>query len=366
MRLHDWNPAWYQPGESLWSVANKLAFVAAASVAEVFADLAGVFRHAREAWLFPRPAQAQAIRASLELPHGLGRSIFAVEDGAPDLEERSHWQLAIRFCPTCLAGFMHQVAFQDLRIARCPVHHCELTDLCPVCRSPLDPLCPEAWTCADCGHRLVTPGLRWPAEFSAGPAQAAPAARSRPGTTVSPGWGHVDRRRVVQDAYEEHSALCSAFLGRHHACLSREGYAAMASGPSVFFDCPLASGALFLASQLGFAAQCSDGAWIPARPWANPALTALEALLWNLPQDQQRRAARAVTRAWFAEVLESFTQAAAAGRPQAIWTPRVDRWIEDWQLLNKVPQTSALRRLAARADANCRLFRSRAVSHHGI
>lgn len=40
----------------------------------------------------------------------------------------------------------------------------------------------------------------------------------------------------------------------------------MVSGPQVYFDCPLAAGALFLAGQLGFVAQCADGAWVPAWP----------------------------------------------------------------------------------------------------
>ncbi len=364
MKLHDWNPAWYQPGESLWSVANKLAFAAAASVAEVFAELAGVFRQAREAWLFPQPAHAQRIRAGLQLPEGLQGRLFAAETGRPDLTERFHWQLAVRFCPACLEGFVHRLAFQDVRIARCPVHQCELTDLCPVCHSPLDPLCPEAWTCADCGHRLVSPGVHWPAQFREGPLTVAVPKARRP--QVSTGWGHVDRRRVVQDAYEEHSALCSALLGRHDACLRREGYAAMASGPSVFFDCPLAAGSLFLASQLGFAAQCADGAWVPARPWANPALTTLEALLWNIPPEQQRQVTRAVTRVWFVEVMESFTQAAAAGQPAAMWAPRTERWTASRQQLNDSVSTPALRSLAAQADQNCRFVRSHAVPHPGI
>lgn len=366
MNLHDWNPAWYQPGESLWSVANKLAFVAAASVAEVFADLAGVFRQAREAWLFPQPAQAQAVRASLQLPEGLGRRIFAAENGLVDLEVRLQWQLSIRFCPACLEGFVHQVTFQDLRTSRCAVHQCELTEVCPVCESPLDPLCPEAWTCADCGHRLVSPGLRWPEQFRAGPAHAVLGSIRPTRAPVAPGWGHVDRRRAVQDAYEEHSALCSALLGRHEACLSREGYAAMASGPSVFFDCPLAAGALFFASQLGFAAQCADGAWIPHRPWVGPALRALEAVLWPLPQEQQRQAARTVIRAWFAEVLESFTTAAADGQQSAIWTPRADRWIEDTELLNKPVSARSLRRLGAKAYRNCRSADLAHIPHRGI
>ena len=355
MKLHDWNPAWYQPGESVWSVANKLAFVAAASVTDVFEQLAGVLRRAREAWLFPRPEQAASIRSSLQLPEGLGSLLFADDSGLPSLTERCTWQLAIRYCPQCLQGFVHRVAFQDIRISSCPVHACPLTDICPSCSSPLDPLCPQAWTCSDCGHTLVEPGAGWPALFRGsrgGTFLALPAAAQAP---VSSGWGtYVDRRRVVQDAYEEHSALCSALLGRHHTCLRGESEAATVSGPPVFFDCPLAAGALFLAGQLGFVAQCADGAWVPGRPFVAPALRNLEVVLQKVPVTQHHVAVRNMTRAWFAEVVETFKRAAEAGEPSAVWVPRAEPWLEGHRRLNKSVAAGEMRRLAIQASRNCR------------
>lgn len=369
MRLHDWNPAWYQPGESVWSVANKLAFVAAASVADVFEQFAGVLRRAREAWLFPQPEQAASIRASLQLPDGLGSRLFADDTGLPSLAERCSWQLAIRYCPQCLQGFVHRVAFQDLRVQRCPVHFCPLTDICPCCKSPLDPLCPQAWTCADCGHTLIEPEAGWPALFRSGSGRGG-AVMSLPATSralVSSGWGtHVDRRRVVQNAYEEHSALCSALLGRHHACLRYEREAGAVSGPPVYFDCPLAAGALFLAGQLGFVAQCADGAWVPGRPFVAPALRNLEVVLQMVPATQHHAAARNMTRAWFAEVVESFGRAAAAGEPSAVWVPRAEPWLDGHWLLNKPVGVSELRRLATQASRNCRASKLKSIPHHGI
>lgn len=356
MRLHDWNPAWYQPGESLWSVANKLAFVAAASVADVFEELAGVLPRAREAWLFPAPQDAAAIRAGLELPEGLGNQLFAHAGGLPNLAERAAWQLGIRYCQPCLEGFVHQVVFQDLRVDKCPVHGCTLRDVCPRCFSPLDPLCPQAWTCADCGHVLVHPGRDWPALFRSGrggPVAPRPAAaRQALGT---PTWGtHVDRRRIVHASYEEHSALCFALLGRHRACLEGESDAATKSGPPIHFECPLAATALFLADQLGFVAECAHGAWIPGKPSVSPALKEMEAVLQTIPEDQHRGAARVLTRAWFIETLETFNQAATAGAASATWIPRAGPWLDGRRHLTKQISVAALLKTAARADRNCR------------
>jgi hypothetical protein len=364
MKLHDWNPAWYQPGESVWSVANKLAFVAAASVADVFEDLAGVPRRAREAWLFPQPEQAAAILSSLQLPEGLGNRLFANTTGLHDLTERFHWQLAIRYCPQCLEGFVHRVAFQDLRVEKCPVHACPLTDLCPFCRSPLDPLCPQAWTCADCGNTLIEPGVGWPAMFRSARGGRIRAQQAPVSARPMPAWGaYVDRRRLVQDAYEEHSALCSALLGRHHDCLPGEVQAYSMTRPPVLFDCPLAAGALFLAGQLGFVAQCADGVWIPARPFAAPGLKDMEAVLGTVPEVQHQEAARSITRTWFAEVVETFNRAAAAGEQSAVWIPRAQPWLDGQRHLNSPISADDLCSLAAHASRNCRAAGIKSIPH---
>lgn len=364
MNLYSWNPAWYQPGESFWSVANKLAFVSTATVAEVFVQLAGVQRNARECWLFPSEAHAAEARASLQLPVGLGGQLFADVSGAPDLSKRCEWQLAIRHCPLCLEGFVHRLIFQDIRTQRCPVHGCELVDSCPSCLAPLDPLCPEAWMCSDCLQPLVEPGRGWAAKFSSGRGgfvtPRLQAGLSPPQVLV---WGvQVERRRVVQDAYEEHSAICAALLGRHHDCIPCESEAAMVNGPQVYFDCPLAASALFLAGQLGFVAQRADGAWVPSKSRGTPALSVLESLLAKVSAAHHPEVTRVVARKWFIEILETFVQASAKGEPSAFWIPRVPSLGPD-DAVNKHDSVSMLYALATQASRVCRAPLLKVISH---
>ncbi|MBE7940095.1 MULTISPECIES: ATP-binding protein [Ramlibacter] len=66
--LVGWNPRWFQPGESLWSVANKVAFTASASVSDVLRLLAGVLDRCREGWLFPTTDQAVDVCELIGLP----------------------------------------------------------------------------------------------------------------------------------------------------------------------------------------------------------------------------------------------------------------------------------------------------------
>lgn len=364
MNLYSWNPAWYQPGESFWSVANKLAFVSTSTVAEVFVQLAGVHRNARESWLFPNEAHAATARASLHLPVGMGSQLFADVSGAPDLSTRCEWQLAIRHCPLCFEGFVHRLVFQDIRTRCCPVHGCELVDVCPSCLAPLDPLCPEAWTCSDCLQPLVDPGRGWAAKFSSGRGGFV-TPRLQGGLTPPQVlvWGvQVDRRRVVQDAYEEHSAICAALLGRHHDCIPGESEAAMVNGPQVYFDCPLAASALFLAGQLGFVAQCADGAWIPPKPRGTPALRVLESLLSKVAAAHHPEVTRVLARKWFTEILGTFSEASARGEPSACWSPRVPSLGPD-DAVNRHGPVQKLHHLAAQAGKVCRSPAVSAISH---
>lgn len=323
--LLPWNPKWYRSGESLWSVANKIAFVACCSLEQVLEHLAGVVRQMRETWLFPEARNAKAICEGLQLPFDTARGMVAGWTGLPGLEERPCWQLAIRYCPLCLAGCLHRTEFQHRSAKDCPVHQCALTDRCPHCWSPIDPLCQQAWTCNDCGQALVEPGAGFLARFRTGPSgllRPVPCAGFATGFPAAPDF-HVDRRLAVQHVFEEHAALTSVLLRQHLGCAERERDAMASRGHSSFFDCPLAAAMLMAATQLGINAQCNHGGWVPSKAHTSQAcaLQHLEVLLSATPTADQEQVARQLARAWVYEALLAFVAAVGAGTDLAVWRP---------------------------------------------
>jgi hypothetical protein len=353
-----WNPAWFQPGESLWSVASKLAFVACSSLAEVLDILGGVVRQLREAWLFPTADHAARICRSLELPWELGQQMFAGHAGLPDLKERAHWQLAIRYCPVCQAAFVHRTIFQDRRVAQCPVHGCALAELCPNCTSPIDPLGIGAWVCNSCEQPFVDPTGSWLEQFRSGTgARVAPAKTPPTNYYIPPlpGGTYVDRRNWAHQAFEEHAVLASVLLGPHLRCAEHE-YDAQGCGHSAFFDCPLAAAVLMTANHLGIHAQSNQGGWVPSRPHIShaEALAHLEYILCFSPADRHAELARALTRAWLGEALSAFLAAAQAGHDQAVWRPSPDpRRHSETGRLKPVATDAKLVLLAGQAGLQC-------------
>lgn len=351
--MQSWDTAWYQDGESLWTVANKVAYAAYATVEEVFEKVAGVGGHLREAWLFPSTSHAIGVCRHLDLPLSAAKGqLFASVGGIPTLEERSSWQLGIRFCPACLDGFVHRTAFQNRSTQTCPLHGCRLSELCPHCMSPIDPLCKAAWTCNDCGTPLVEPGRGWPQKYRAGPtvniSDALPVVAWPMREEVR--WNpHVNRRQAVHWAFEEHAALCSVMLGRHRACVDHENNAKVSTRSPVHFNCPMGAAAAFTAQQFGFSAQCILGEWVPSRPLLGVGLRNLEALLGQTQERDQPDRTRELVRAWFVEALAAFVHAGRRGDNAAFWTPSTD----PRPALKHLNPVEKLRSLALAADVLC-------------
>lgn len=352
----NWIPGWYQPGESLWSVANKLAYVYATGVSDILALLAGVGSRGREGWLFPRREQAPSMLSSLEIQEGPEVRLFAGTAEQVELAERFNWQLAIRYCPQCLEGYVHQLRFQDCRAERCLIHGCELLDRCPHCGGFLDPLCPMAWTCSYCGQPLVQVGPNWLEGF-----------RTKTGGKVStlsaqlirhekPVWGeYVDPQVVAHHTYEAHAALAAHVLGEHSDCVPRElQEASMSTSANVHFECPVASSVVFLAHQLGFDGQCTDGAWIPVKATRTNALTALMADIAAIPSIQHRDVVRATVQRWLVEMLEAMSQAADSGHRSAVWAPGLVREPASQVAVNKQLHSSRLSQAVSRASSFCK------------
>lgn len=322
-----WNPAWLQPGESIWAASNKIAFACCGSVADAMKYIAGVERQRRESWLFPTTAQAQRacklLKVSMQRAQG---GLFACLDTTPSLQERENWQLAIRHCPTCLSGFVHRAYFQDRRVRYCREHGKRLVDGCLVCGNAIDPLCESPWTCNVCSKPLAKPSaLSWPTQFRLGVAKNQPTlpVRPRPPAQEFLGWSVVNTPSASQLAYEEHTAVCGTLLAAHRGCVWGEEEALIRCASPVYFTCPAAAAAIFVANQLGFTAECLHGSWSTGRPrQGDLAMSALVAILTEMPARGHRRRIRQQVRHWLADALEQFLEAAANGKTRAFWRPK--------------------------------------------
>ena len=321
-RLVGWNPKWYHPGESLWSVANKLAFATCASVADVLRILAGVVERCREGWLFPSADQAVSVCEDLGLPLRVAKGqLFADVQGLPSLQEREHWKLGIRYCPQCLDGFVHRTVFQDTRVLECPVHRTPLLEGCPACKSAIDPACGAPWSCAFCGMVLAVPGRAWIRQFGGGPGlKAVPALAPAPAASSPLGMPAEPLRRwVAQIAYEEHSAIWSTLLGPHAQCARKDMDVCNVDMMPTPFTCPVAGAAWLSAKLMGIVPQFSSGAWAPKVPRGASGLGAAVFLVVTLPPDAVDGAVRALVRQWTLGLLEAFVTAAEAGKSFADW-----------------------------------------------
>jgi hypothetical protein len=317
-----WKRSWYQPGESLWSVANKLAYAACASVQDVLRILAGVLDHCREGWLFPTTERAIAVCELLEVPLSDAKgALFADVRGLPSLQERERWQIGIRYCPRCIEGFVHRTAFQDLRLTHCLVHQVPLQAGCPKCKSALDPAGPSPWACSFCGYELVSPGAGWTRKFRDGPVlkpcapAKPPAVAARPITLRS----KVLQEWVAQVAYEEHSAIWSSLLGTHAGCTHKDFDVCNVDFMPARFTCPIAGAAWLSAKTFGIRPQFASGGFFLKNPCAGAGLDTAAFLATTLPAVDVDRQVRALVRMWTLDLLEAFAAAAAAGKSCADW-----------------------------------------------
>lgn len=89
----------------------------------------------------------------------------------------------------------------------------------------------------------------------------------------------------------------------------------------------------------------------------------MEAVLQTVPEAQHQEAARSLTRAWFADLVQVFNHAAVAGKLSAVWVPRAQYWLDGNRSLNNPVSAAELGRMAAQASRNCRSAQLKAVPH---
>ncbi len=313
--MRAWNPAWWHPHESFWSLANKIAFAAAVSVHQVVSYLLGheSLRRRSLVW-FNAPTVFLKVCQALGLDSAVVSQLFW-NAHSPTNEERACLSLGVRWCPECLAHGIHCAQFQDARLLLCPQHGCRIRDVCPNCHWPLDPLLEQPWTCGGCRHRLYEPPKAWPAAFranvlfqSSAPVLSWTQAVDGVKTTVSllaPGWapelaiGDSDRQLeslAAFAAYEEGSALFDQVLWAHHAAAANEVEASQLDYRCVRFSDPLAAAANHVAAWFGSGTEAMSGQWPSRRiSAAHPNLS------WTLrqaPPWARFQVARALYRTW--------------------------------------------------------------------
>jgi hypothetical protein len=323
VNLIPWRREWLHESESFWSVANKIAWVLAASVREVVRGLTGAIPSFRERVLFPgRRALIQVsdmlrVNAAVE-----GRQMFAGVELPRLLQVRERWLLAVRFCPECIRGGVHRTYFQDLNYDTCLTHGCALCDTCPRCWRPLDPICVEPWSCNVCGTPLFCPSRDWNQAFIRGPVvdwmpTTLPWVHHKCDDNPS---SHYEACVTNQLAFEAIAALTSVFLARHADCAHRE--LALDGTFAVGFECPLGAAAAALANQLG-TPQAIKGGWPESRPrtWNAHAIWGLAEFISRARGSDRHLLTRGAVQLWFREAVISFAAAARLGKEHAVWVP---------------------------------------------
>lgn len=371
-----WNPGWFHPGLSLWCVAAKIAHVATARVGAVLALLAGVSEQERiRTWVTARKTAARVCE-DLELPSTAARTLGLRAD-TTDLEQRQHISLALRWCPQCLATWYHSPRFQDRRIRLCPWHRVRLRETCPHCARAVDPS-GRPWRCDHCGKPLVADPEHWLSGFKTKPEHDGiwptnlPAAilayeehehgvLCRPDEdgelTLKAHGRYLDFWQHAQ-LYESASALWDTVLRDHRECALREPYGYYPHYYNLDFTCPVAA-----AGRAVFGQMALDGAmrgtWSPqaAAPTAYMTLPAPG----TVSLEVRKALLRELPRAWLADSLMLFGEAARVGRTSARWEPHpaafqgktmLQPWCKGAELVTKRP-TSWLAATAAFSAEKC-------------
>lgn len=344
MTWRGWNPAWATPGESLWSIANKLAWVNATSVADVLFVLVGCTAAWRAPYLLPTAQVALEVCRQLALDPLTFKWLFAEVDGST-LSERQIWRLGLRWCPKCMAQCFHSVAFQDWRRARCPWHGCALIELCPACGHAVDPLLLRPWHCGHCDTAFVKPGRQWPSDFSAGALSMAEA-QEWPGLTEvvstekttrtsfelidqaaagKPGWGEDYEQEVVWLRwllFEEGAALRDSLLRKYDSCIEAHRFWTRSEFDPTRFTCAATAADLCCNEWAGWPAEAL-GHW-PATRITRPdnlhELTrqALQAPRWIAPM-----VIRESYRRLWRDAMLTFAGAATTGESTCRWRPEL-------------------------------------------
>ncbi|MDQ1636987.1 MAG: hypothetical protein QOF62_326 [Pyrinomonadaceae bacterium] len=135
-----WRPDWYRPYESLWSLLKKVAYLNAASYADI-QQLVGRVKSERNS---PRGEKLRCdLNSFAAVDNEKLKNLLLIDSTAllqtTALAYIKHEELIVltsnqlRYCTDCLKVGFHSAIHQLLFLSQCPIHNSPLVTRCPEC-----------------------------------------------------------------------------------------------------------------------------------------------------------------------------------------------------------------------------------------
>lgn len=128
-----WLPGWFRPHESLWSLAYRLGVANRVPTKQIYEELFAPLQLSQYGWLMAGKGGARRLADLLGVPISIASTAF-IDDVVSARVEEEKLAKHLRYCPLCLKDHFHSVLFQFHVLAKCPVHHVPLEDVCPHCK----------------------------------------------------------------------------------------------------------------------------------------------------------------------------------------------------------------------------------------
>jgi len=345
MGIAGWNPAWYRDGESLISLALKVAYGNSTTVGAVLERLVGAATSNRLPTMFPDFATAERVCKTLELPAGVATTMF-VAVGRPSLQIRERSCLALRWCPSCLFERYHAWDFHDWTHGTCLVHGDRLMDRCPRCNRHVDPLMLIGWHCPVCSHPFAPDlGSDWQRTLRRATSADRTSETMRRcsadieieqalnGLVVSclqplgrhesnmENWVYSHEAAAIRrQAWEQCSAVVDCLYGEHQACVSAELAAQHLEYQVTSFECPLGAAVAQTLAWLGCAHERCMG-WPDSTFSGSNALPVLWHAVSGVPNWLSTLLVREATKEWLSDAIAQFSSVDTGAAPRIAWRP---------------------------------------------
>lgn len=384
MGIAGWNPAWYRSGESLISLALKVAYGNSTTVGAVLERLVGAAASNRLPTMFPDFATAERVCKTLELPAGVATTMF-VGVGKPSLRIRERACLALRWCPSCFFERYHAWDFHDWTNGTCRAHGDRLLDWCPRCCRHVDPLMLSGWHCPVCSHPFATDlHSDWPRALRrATSAERTSETMPRCGADIKveqgaqglvvscigtlgrqesnlQQWAYSREAAVIRrHAWEQCSAVVDCLYGDHQACIRPEWSASHLEFGVTNFECPLGAAVAQTLAWLGCTHERCMG-WPDSTFDGSNALPVLWHAVSRAPSWLRTTLVREATKEWLSDAIAQFASVDVCAPARLSWRPPEHlgmRWkcSERKALIETGPTGKKLRANAANGARACRV-----------
>jgi hypothetical protein len=354
MSVPGWHSGWYRKGESVLSVALKLAHGNFGVAADALRGLVRAKPSHRLPTMFPSAETASRACALLGLPREAATSLFAGV-GVPVAAQRDRLGNALRWCPTCMSQRYHSWLFQDWQRTHCVWHADALLNRCPRCGLIVDPFLMSGWTCPNCRQPFAEPlGLDWvrvlcrPVDAEICPEDEVDRrlglSVDRREDLISVTLRHrqtnstVDRAALKWheaawlrcQAWEQCSAIVDSLFADHRDCVANEWIAGRTEFAITSFACPLGAGVRQVLAWLGCQHERVEG-WPSSKMSMNDDFGAYARAMEAAPSWLVPVLGREVIKDWLGNAIEQFSGAARLPHGQLAWRPRQEPLIS-WRI----------------------------------